>query len=614
MSQVKSNWVSATAVHHYFNEPLLDWFKYTQKPISTHKKINYNQVKNYLCQQGHEFEKQIIQLLIKKLGQKNVHQMNPSSHNLSDVSKDANMFQETIQCMKKGYTVILGGVLHDVKNKCYGLPDILVRSDQINHLIDIPVLDNHDARQNAPLLGKQKWHYRVIDIKFMTLHFKSNQETLVNTGHLPAYKGQLYIYNRALGVIQGYEPEQAYLLGRRWISQKNGRQLYHNDCFNKLGIIDYSDDDSQYCELTKKAIDWVNLCKTKKAKTWNVYQYPLEREELYPNMSHQWDEQWRDMKRNIADTNGELTQLWHVGKKHRANAIKNKIYSWKDKKCTSHVLGIGGKTGETLDKMIKINQTNKILIQPKIIKNNEMGWQTPDKIEFFVDFEYKNAVFDQLIQLPVADTAILLFTIGIGYMHPKKYKWIYKNFTVNHLNASYEKDICIQFINYIDKKTKKYNVKTPKCWHWSTAEPTVFNNMLIKHQQVRQLWKLKQWIWCDLLKIFHAEPIVIHGALNFKLKTVAKAMYQHGFISTIWDESIHDGQMAMIKAIEANNTKKKNQAIHIPDVIYYNEIDVKVLQEILGYMRHHLSKRQITKKRQYEDKPCFNTRSQKRKL
>jgi hypothetical protein len=620
MSQVKTNWVSATSVHHYFNEPLLDWFKYAHKPKSTHKKINYTQVKDYLCKQGDEFEKKIINLIIKKMGKKNVHTID--SFGLAQDDKKA---KETLDSMKKGHHIILGGVLHDTKHKCYGLPDILIRSDIINKLIDKPVVDKQEQKCNAQKLGKQKWHYRVIDIKFMTLPLKSNQETLLNTGHIPAYKAQLYIYNRALGVTQGYTPDQAYLLGRRWVCQKNGVQLCHDYCFNKLGVIDYEHDDASYCESTQKAIDWINLCKTKKAKKWNVFKYPLDHENLYPNMSNQWDGEWKELKNKIAKDNYELTQLWQVGKKHRAFAIKRGIYSWKDKRCKAKNLNVGGKTGETLDKMIKINQSKKSLIQPSLIKNNEYDWQKPDKIEFFVDFEYKNAVFDQLIQLPIADKSILLFTIGVGYMHPKKYKWVYKNFTVDHLIDTDENTICVHFINYIYKKTTKYNNNKniiPKCWHWSTAEPTVFNNMLIKHIQVRQCWKTKQWQWCDLLKIFHHEPIVINGALNFKLKTIAKAMYQHGFISTIWDEAIEDGQMAMIHTIQADEHCLKNKKClktNIVNVIRYNEIDVKVLQEILHYLRYHLTKNGTDKnigvlKRQLIDGPCFNTRSKTMKI
>lgn len=596
---IKKDWIPATATHNYFNDPLLDWFKYNyplKNKNSSYHKVKNNMMKSFLCKQGNEFEKEIIKLIYNKVGKKNIIKIDSI-----DKARDDQKVKETLNAMKKGYTIILGGVLHNNKNKSYGLPDILIRSDKINDLILHDVIDD-DKSINANLLGKQKWHYRVIDIKYQTLNLKADGETLLNSGMIPAYKSQLCVYNQALGVMQGYQPGQAYLLGRRWVYQKQGRQYYNNSCFDKLGIIDYEQDDEHYIQLTQKALDWVKLCKTDKAKKWNVFQYPLKYEELYPNMSNQKNDQWNNLKNKIARQNYELTSLWQVGKKHRHQGLQNGINNWMDKKCTAKKLGIHGKTGETLDKIIKINQTKKQLIAPTEIKSDLNNWKNPKNIEFFVDFEYKNAVFDQVIKLPIVDTAVLLFTIGVGYIDPTNQTWQFKNFTVNQLNDDEEYTICKNFLNYIYKKAKQFHVKNPQCWHWSFAEPNVFNNILLKHQKINHLWRRMPLVWCDLLSLFHSEPIVIHGALNFKLKSIAQAMYKNGFIKTIWDHEMTDGQTAMVETVQSG---------YVNDIVVkYNEIDVKVLQEILAYLRsmqhHH-------KKRAY-DGPSMHTRSVKRKL
>ena len=594
------NWISATATCNYFNEPLLDWFKYTQ-PETNKKGSSFT---SYLMTQGNIFEEKIVKLMIKKLGKNTIN----IDGNLK--ARQPALYQETINAMKKGYYVIFSGVLHNNKNKTFGVPDILIRSDIIDKLIVNPILDIDEEVINAPKLGNQKWHYRVIDIKYMTLMLKSDGETLLNSGHIPAYKAQLCIYNEALGEAQGYTPNQAYILGRRWVYQKCGIQYFNDDCFDKLGVIDYDEKDNDYLDLTDKALKWIKACKQPAAKKWNVTKYPLQRRELYPNMCNQQDSRWKNRKTNIATSNHELTELWYVGKKNRNMALDQGINNWKDKRVSADKLGVNGNTGRILDKIIKINQ-GKDLMSPNKIENNLYEWKDePDNtdgvVEFFVDFEFKNAVFDPIIKLPIADTSICLFLIGIGFVDVKG-KWVFKAFTADHLTNSCECDIAEAFVHYINKKS---NGKKSKCWTWSGTEETMWNNTLLKHKSVRKL--KHKFEWCDLLKVFQAEPIVIKGALDFKLKHIATAMYNHQFIKTSWSNEIIDGISAMIKTVEANKSKKplSKQPI-VKSVIKYNEVDVKVLSEMLTYIRSLGVNKPVKRK---ADRPCDNLRNVKRRL
>lgn len=666
----KNDWISATSTHNYFKEPLLDWFKYAnlrkqtdvqsntlKRPIrqsirlkNIKEQINSNLNKvitkpkltekksqdNYLCTQGNEFEKQIIKLIYKKINSKHIYQVDPFETELGALESSKAL--ETINCMKEGYHVILSGVLHDAENGCYGIPDILIRSDKINKIIKNIIVEkenkpapfltenqnknkrnnkNKNKKNNKKEKEKEKnYHYRVIDIKFQTLHLRSDGETLLNSNHIPAYKSQLYVYNRALGLAQGYTPGQAYILGRRWVYKKNGQTYFNDNCFDKLGVIDYKRNDEKYVSLVTKALEWVKLCKSPEAEKWDLTKYPLPHLNLYPNMCNlqtsNLSENQQKERLKIAKNNHELTELWQVGKKHRETAINNGINNWMDKKLTSKKLGIGGRRGEVLDKIININRQKKEKILPKVVKNNEFDWKTASEIEFFVDFEFKNAVFDKMIKLPIADKSVILFTIGVGFMHPTKYKWVFKDFTSDYLNATCEEIISEDFIDYVREKHAKYNKnegkntqktqQNPRLIHWSQAEPNMFNNVLLKNRELKKKWDKSPMNWCDLLTVFRIEPIVIKGCLNFKLKSVARALYNHGFISICWDDSITDGQDAMIETIKADEiAKEKNISMKNIDgfknVLKYNEVDCKVLCEILDYIRNNHCGRKANNKK-----------------
>jgi predicted RecB family nuclease len=127
--------------------------------------------------------------------------------------------------------------------------------------------------------------------------------------------------------------------------------------------------------------------------------------------------------------------------------------------------------------------------------------------------------------------------------------------------------------------------------HWSHAEKTFYNTAWKKHK-LNGFDKID--IWGDMLKVFRDEPITIKGALNFSLKSIAKAFYKHGFIKTIWPNTvISDGMAAMIQAYDCYKTAKKNNINDImvlqimKDIKKYNEVDCKVLWEILSYLVKH---------------------------
>jgi hypothetical protein len=114
--------------------------------------------------------------------------------------------------------------------------------------------------------------------------------------------------------------------------------------------------------------------------------------------------------------------------------------------------------------------------------------------------------------------------------------------------------------------------------HWTHAEPAFYSKTCEK-------LNLKEKIFLDLYKVFINEPIVIKSALNYSLKTIAKAMYDNGLIKTLWDsDSTCSNGLDVLYLANQHYFYGVND-YDFSDIIHYNEIDCKVLCEILQYLR-----------------------------
>ena len=95
----------------------------------------------------------------------------------------------------------------------------------------------------------------------------------------------------------------------------------------------------------------------------------------------------------------------------------------------------------------------------------------------------------------------------------------------------------------------------------------------------------------DLYKrVFKAEPVFVCGAHDLGLKSVAKALHAEGLIETSWGDSKVDGQGAMVGAWRCDAEARQKGICLIDtglmaEIQEYNEVDCRVMQEILYYLR-----------------------------
>lgn len=549
-------WVSASAIKNYMlNDPLIDWLHlYGSRNKDIIRKQNTYQPDPFikkLCDMGIDFENEVINALYEKFND-NIRKVLTDFNDLS-----IDKMQDTIEYMKTGVPLIEQAVLYNKKNKTFGVADLLIRSDWINKLFNKNLIS--DVEINIPCKFSEAYHYRVIDIKLSAVKLCSNSYKIRNSNRMPAYKGQLTIYNAALGDIQEYIPNSAYILSKRYI---NGKNIFLWDQFELMAEIDFIDFDRQYIEKTNKAINWIRNLKTN-GMNWTIN--PPSVPELYPNMSNHYDSPYRAMKQKIANEIKEITQIWMIGPKQRQIAHASNKLKWDD--CNSEILGIGHTTrANIIDQIIDTNKNDELFL-PNKIKNNLENWQNYHEIDdFFIDFETINTDF---VNVEYPDK-IMIFMIGIWYKNE------YKSFVATKINLESEYNIITECINYIYANSLK-----PRLFHWSHAEPSSLSKANIRHNESWSKF-IDNLKWIDMYKIFINEPITIKGCFSYGLKDIASSMLNHGMISIKWNGTISNGMNAMMQSIKFYETNDDNIMNAIKE---YNKIDCIVLNEIISFLR-----------------------------
>ena len=570
------DYISASHLYNFLiNDPLVDWLKFKKKDqLYNINNANSNCFGKYILQKGKDFETSIINLL------KNQHSISYVSDTITEMS-----LQKTRQLMFDGVPIIHSAPLQNSKTKLQGIADLLIRSDYISNIFNEKVINDEEMYCKKNKLDKE-YYYIVVDIKFSTLPLRTDGIHLLNSSNYTAYKAQCLIYTEAVGLIQGYTPNIAFLLGRRNKCTKNGIKNTVYNCLDKLGRISYDTIDKDISNKTKLAVKWLRDLK-KHGHKWKVS--PPSRKELYPNMCVD-SGMWNEEKYMIAEDIGEITQIWYLGVKHRNLALSKGIKSWKDKKCNCKNLQIKGSRSSTIDKILKINRQNKSKIEPKIIQNNLYKWKDKQSNEVFVDFETLNDVYDDFSELPMQKQKDMIFMIGVGYIENDEFQ--YKNFCCSNNSREEEFSIMNEFNLFMAE------LGFPKmfCWYaepnfWKIAEQRQFDLACVNCDEERKdlisdEWQIANWV--DMCDVFKNEPIVIKDCYKFGLKNIAKAMYKHKMIKTNLNSDCDNGLLCTVKAWHLYNSNcdiENNKVMN--DIKKYNTFDCKVLYEIVEYLRQN---------------------------
>lgn len=589
----KSQWISASKTRNYaLKDTIIDWLDYWYEPSEVRSPrplpTNNSDFMGFLMKKGIKFEENVISLIKARVGLQNFVTICGNMDNFYD--KIFTYEKETIEHIKKGIPVIYQAVLLNREGPLkysYGMPDLLVRTDYISKFI-----------ANYHTSGANKDKYVVIDIKFCTLDLCADGRNIRNSGSFPAYKCQLYVYTHALGRVQGWEPNISYILGRRYKYTASGKTHVGDNCFSRLGHIDYGTWDSGYKQMTLNALNWIKKIRTE-GQQWSLLPEPSV-PELYPNMCNTKDNNWNKLKTSYAKQIGEITLLWNCGIKNRIAAHSKGVYSFYDSECTTEVMAVkGSKHIPVISAILQINQKkefdnvlDRIDICGDISDSTNDLWRKPSNVRITVDFETINSITDDFTILPIADTNSYLYMIGISYYSESTKTTNYRSIVLPRLTKRDELNLIYQFYDLIKSLT---NLDELVLFHWGHIERTFFQSTCMKLQKQfpDQSKKLNQIVrdfkWYDMAEVFKNNLIVINGCFKFGLKEVAGRLAELGLIQTRWKEE-GNGTSAMIAAYNLYrelHDSDTNIIEHptMKSIIEYNKVDCLVIHEIIDLLR-----------------------------
>jgi len=545
---VGEDWIKATGLKNYIMEDtILDIMTKKRKLTNNN---NYKQESDVLerMTMGNEYERDIIDQIIKK------YYLDFIKIAESYQARDVEKYKNTIIAMKNGIPIIHQAVLHYPEKKLFGCVDLLIRADWIEKMFNMIYPYNYTS-----CIKTNNCHYVIVDIKFHRLQLNIDNITIRNEGMINVFKSQLCIYNNILGYMQGYLPKNAYILGRGWKQQRieKGEIIVekNSDPFDKLGVINFVENDNHIVVKTEEGCNWLHELNT------NIHKYdenvPIHNHS-YPNMKNQNDQPYKKRKLNIAEDTNELTLIGYIGTKNRKIGLSNNINNYLDPNINANKLGFTGKTANIVDVLLN----NQRLISPISGK-----YQVPKEkdIEIFLDFEYMYS-FDEDENIP--------YLCGIGYVNNITKEWNFEHILLKDISLKSRKEMCEKIIEILHKN----NINTTRIFTWSDVDKRILTHISKKFGLENKIQNIE---WVDAYKFCISNKINFKGARRYGLKEIGRVMCKNNLTNLSWENNLI-GSSAGVRQYYYYNKKWDPT-----NVIKYNEIDCKMVYEVIRNLRKY---------------------------
>lgn len=592
-ADVPDAWVPASRTRNFvLGDPLCDWLRahgeaagfVRDDALPGHDPRT--DFRRFVLEQGKAFETGILALLAARV---EVRTIGESAADAADPACAA----ATLEAMRQGVPVIAQGVLHDPLLRAFGMADLLVRADVLEDLVP-GTIEANGMGEGAPALDTA-WHYRAVDVKFHRFQLLRDGHAAGDADGLP-FLVQVWLYNRALGTVQGYRPPSGYLLGRGWVAgDERGASA-----LERLARVDderwFAHRGTSLELLARRSLDWIRRLRNEGAG-WSVLPEPSV-PELYPNLRRTDDWPWHVAKRAIGQAIGELTTLPRVSPETRRAAHVAGVRRWDDERVSAARLGIVSPVyAAQLDAVLAANRAAAPVLLPEAFGAADPAWREEAPLEFFVDFETVSDLADDFDVLPMAGGQPLIFQIGCGSLQPNS-TWRFSQWTADRLDVAEEGRIIGAWLDHVRAASAAAGIALAdaRLYHWSPAETstldTAYNAARSRHPD--EDWPDPDELpWFDLLtRLARAEPLTVTGAFGFGLKPIAKAMVAQGMIATTWGDGPTDGLGAMVGAwwcdreAQQSGVPMRDLPLMV-EIAAYNEVDCRVMAEVLNWLRAH---------------------------
>jgi len=571
--------------NYVLDDPVLDWYNLYGDPTLQDKEASA--IMSLTRERGRCFNELVIKYITYNVDMPSINIDPTPSYSddniaLHDYKYSYEHIIETAKAINDRIPIIFNAYLKGTYNDTVlgGKADMLILEDMLPTLLGI--LDTDNEFIDMLPTKKSRCPYVIVSFKYSTINLLANKEGLLNNSKQKAYKGQMWGLNTALGAMMETEaPKVCYVFGRRYDYKHRNTTFIINEAFNAIGVIDYSGWDLQYVDKCNSALKWLKKVqgKDQDACKWD----PLNPEciEMYPNMKNSRDFPWHGCKVRCAEKIKDITKMYKCGVNIRNYAHDKGITEWSELSYES----IGCKSPIMLKQIMNFIDAN-IGAGSRDLSN--INFSTKNKVpcvEFFVDFESITNIYDSFESFPEATNSAMVFLVGMITVDNVTGERKYKAYRAKTMTTKDERYIIDQMLLDMKEAREKYDQDYSPMYFWSFAEKYLLTKAI-----TRNVMDENKLLLIDLCYHFKQAGVALEGMFGYGLKHVAKILHDAGMIKTIWSESsnIKDGISAMVEAIKAYNDVIHDKEI-FKNIVEYNYIDCKVIEEIVGFIRGDLA-------------------------
>lgn len=567
-----SNWV--------LKDPLLDWLNLYENPELKDPTTRFS-LRSFIGRKASQF-KRITQDYIARNSSFEVVDIDKfdwtqpndvKQESLAMVSYEG--LQKTQKAIEEKVEVILNPHLATNDFQLMGKGDMLVRSDLLEQLLGVDPVD---------VVAQP---YSLVSIKYGTINLRANGIHLLSNPKQNVYKAHLYFLNMCLDetikTAHTKISDRSYIIGRKYDYKSKGTSYKIPNALAKIGVVDFTTVDAGYPETVQSALEWLDRVKSDEMRQMDPMN-PSDVEEMYPNMKNTRDHPWHQRKKEIAKQIGEITLMYGCSTKSREFAHNQEVYHWKD--LTEESLATQGE--------LTLEYITNFVDQGKRGDNMDMVFfpsldQLPI-MEFYVDFETTNDLDDDFSKFPESNGTAMIFQIGCVSVNNLTGERSYESYVADRLTSHSEGIMIHKWLQNMQNMAIRAGAKQNDplhVYHWSHAEKWMLSRAH-KTNNLGATYKNLEMI--DLCKAFKDAGVVIPGQFGYGLKEMASLMHQNGMINTIWQDG-YEGTQVMVcvweseKLCREQHYQNLSETPYMNDVIQYNYVDCKVMEEMLNYIR-----------------------------